>query len=145
MNFLTGNVAENWIKWYQKFQNFMIALEKNKKPDETKIAILFNLLGDEGMSIFNTSKFDENENLNAFSSVIKKFEEHCVPCKTVVFEQYKFFTCTQLEGKSVDIYLTQLKTLPSSCEFGDQEELLICDRIVLGIKDQSFYSLNREL
>ena len=79
INFLTGNVAENWTKWYQKFQNFMIASEKNEKPDETKIAILLNLLGDEGVSIFNTFKSDENENRKTFNSVIKKFEHHCLP------------------------------------------------------------------
>ena len=91
MNFLTGNVAENWTKWYQKFHNFLIAMEKIEKPDETKITILLNLLGDEGASIFNAFKFDENVNRKIFNSVIKKFEEHCVPCKNVVFERYNFF------------------------------------------------------
>ena len=73
------------------------------------------------------------------------FEERCVPHKNVVFEWYKFFTCTQLEGQNVYAYLTQLKTLVSSCEFGYQEESLMHDRIWLGIKDKSLQRLLREL
>ena len=137
MNFSTGNVAENWTRWYQKFMNFLIATEKSAKDDSTKIAILLNLLGDEGVSIFNTFKFDDETNSKKFDKVIDKFKEHCVPRKNVVFERYKFFSCTQLEGQTVDVYLTQLKTLASSCEFGEQEDSLIRDRIVLGLHDKS--------
>ena len=137
MNFSAGNVTENWTRWYQKFMNFLIAMEKSTKDDLTKIAILLNLLGDEGVSIFNTFKFDDETNSKKFDKEIDKFKVHCVPRKNVVFERYKFFSCTQLEGQTVDVYLTQLKTLASSCEFGEQEDSLIRDRIVLGLHDKS--------
>ena len=46
----------------------MIAVEKNEKLYGTKIAILFHLLNDKGMSIF---KFDEALNQKTFNSGIK--------------------------------------------------------------------------
>ncbi|GFU09506.1 retrovirus-related Pol polyprotein from transposon 17.6 [Nephila pilipes] len=48
-----------------------------------------------------------------------------------------FNAFNQQEGQQVDIYLTELKTLPSACEFGDQEEGLIRDRLALGIRERS--------
>ncbi|GBN79630.1 hypothetical protein AVEN_125813-1 [Araneus ventricosus] len=38
---------------------------------------------------------------------------------------------------SVDVYVTQLKTLAASCEFGDQEESIIRDRVVLGVNNRT--------
>ncbi|GFW20261.1 transposon Tf2-9 polyprotein [Trichonephila clavipes] len=46
-----------------------------------------------------------------------------------------FFSCVQLEGPTIETYVTQLKTLASTCEFAEQENGLIRDRIVPGIKD----------
>ncbi|GFX56314.1 transposon Tf2-9 polyprotein [Trichonephila clavipes] len=45
------------------------------------------------------------------------------------------FFHVQLEGQAIETYVTQLKTLASTCEFAEQENGLIRDRIVLGIKD----------
>lgn len=137
LKFTCGNVAENWRKWLQKFENYMIAAEKHEKPDKNKIAILLNLLGDEGVEIYNTFKFEEGTSKDKYHDVIQQFNDYCSPRRNVVFERYKFFSCVQQEGQNVDAYLTQLKTLASTCEFGDQEEGLIRDRIVLGIRDNS--------
>lgn len=134
MDFASGNVAETWRKWIQKFENYMIASEKNTKPDVSKIAIFLNLLGDEGFEIYNTFKFTKEVE---YTKVIEKFTEYCTPRKNVVFERYKFFSCSQQEGQSVDNYTTQLKTLASTCEFEGQEDSLIRDRIVLGLRDNN--------
>ena len=56
MRFAIGNVADNWKRWVQKFNNFMLASEKNSKPETSKITILLNLLGDEGVTLYNTFK-----------------------------------------------------------------------------------------
>ncbi|GFT59523.1 uncharacterized protein TNCV_3406281 [Trichonephila clavipes] len=39
------------------------------------------------------------------------------------------------DGQTIETYVTQLKTLASTCEFAEQENGLIRDRIVQGIKD----------
>ncbi|GFV63357.1 transposon Tf2-9 polyprotein [Trichonephila clavipes] len=46
-----------------------------------------------------------------------------------------FFSSVQLESQTIETYVTQLKTLESTCEFAQQENGLIRDPIVLGIKD----------
>ncbi|GBO08000.1 hypothetical protein AVEN_257529-1 [Araneus ventricosus] len=114
--------------------NFMLASEKNSKPENVKIAILLNLFGDEDVAIYNTFKNTEGEQLE---EVLQCFEEHCNPHQNVVFQRYKFFSCKQREGQTFDNYLTQLKTLVITCDFGNQQESLIRDRIVLGINDSS--------
>lgn len=135
LNFSIGNVKEKWKKWRQELENYLLATEKDERADKIKIAILLNLLGNEGMQIFNTLTFEPPESKDKFSDVLKKFEEYCSPRQNVVYERYKFFSCVQLEGQTIECYVTQLKTLASTCEFADQESGLIRDRIVIGIRD----------
>ncbi|GFV31886.1 transposon Ty3-G Gag-Pol polyprotein [Trichonephila clavipes] len=132
LQFSLGNVKEKWRKWRQEQENYLLATEKDDRTNKIKIAILLNLLGSEGLAIYNNFKLESKAN---FSEVLQKFEEYCSPRQNVVYERYKFFSCVQLEGQTIETYVTQLKTLASTCEFAEQENGLIRDRIVLGIKD----------
>ena len=65
-----------------------------------------------------------------------KFEAHCKPKKNLVVERHRFLTREQLPGESVDQYVTELRTLAASCEWGDLKDDLICSRIVSGISSR---------
>ncbi|GBN38205.1 Transposon Ty3-G Gag-Pol polyprotein [Araneus ventricosus] len=141
LKFSIGNVKEKWRKWRQELENYLLATEKDERTDKIKIAILLNLLGSEGLEIFNTFKFEPPESQKNYSEVLQKFEEYCSPRQNVVYERYKFFSCVQKEGQAIECYVTQLKTLASTCEFEEQENGLIRDRIVLGIRDSGLKEL----
>ena len=47
------------------------------------------------------------------------------------------FSRNQENGESIDHYVTVLKTLSDTCEFGNLKESLIRDRLVFGIQDNS--------
>ncbi|GBN54720.1 Retrovirus-related Pol polyprotein from transposon 17.6 [Araneus ventricosus] len=128
-------MKEKWRKWGQELENYLLATEKDERADKIKIAILLNLLGSEGLEIFNTFKFEPPLSQKNYSEVLKKFEEYCSLRQNVVYERYKFFSCVQQEGQAIECYVTQLKTLTPTCEFEEQENVLIRDRIVLGIRD----------
>ena len=46
---LQGNTAENWRRWYQRFELFMPANEADSKKNRSKIAILLNAIGGGGV------------------------------------------------------------------------------------------------
>lgn len=132
-----GNVSENWKRWKQKLLLYLDATDKADKPDKTKIAILLHLIGDEGLEIFNTFQFANEEDEKKFAEVVKKFDEYCTPRTNIVFERFKFFSRGQLENEAFDHFLTDVKKLAASCDFGTQAESLIRDRVVLGIYDKT--------
>lgn len=51
------------------------------------------------------------------------------------FMRYKFNKRDQELNESVDAYITALRTLAKTCNFGILEDSLIRDRIVTGVKD----------
>ncbi|GFU78977.1 transposon Ty3-G Gag-Pol polyprotein [Trichonephila clavipes] len=91
LQFSLGSVEEKWRKWRQELKNYLLATEKDDRTDKVKIAILLNLLGSEGLEIYNTFKLESKAN---FSEVFQNFEEYCSPRQNVVYERYKFvFMC----------------------------------------------------
>ena len=57
--------------------------------------------------------------------------------KNVIFERARFNRRSQLEGESVEEYLTALYSLVEACEYGNLSDDLLRDRIVVGIQDVS--------
>ncbi|XP_031327272.1 uncharacterized protein LOC116158601 isoform X1 [Photinus pyralis] len=132
---LSEDVAENWKLFKQRFQIFLEATEYTKKSGSVQVAMLLNTIGDDGLQLFNTFNLS-NEDRKDIGKVLQCFEDHCIPRKNHVFNRYKFFNRNQAEGESFDNFLTDLKKIAKICEFEKQEESLVRDKIILGIRDR---------
>lgn len=133
---LEGNLAENWNKFKQKYFLYLEATEKMAKPDKLKVALLLTSMGEECIDIFNSFKLIAEDAEN-FNTVIKHFDEYFEPKKNTVIARYKFFNCKQQENESIDSFVTNLKNLAKECSFDTQEESLIRDLLIIGIRDLS--------
>ncbi|XP_074028318.1 uncharacterized protein [Leptinotarsa decemlineata] len=133
-SFHGGNIANSWKLWRQKFEFYLLASGIAAKGNEIKVATLMNLLGDEGIQIYNTFEYEEVGDDKKLAVVLGKFDNYCNPLRNLVYEHFKFFKRDQQPGESVDQFVTALRQLSSSCEF-KEKDVLIRDRIVLGIRD----------
>lgn len=133
---LDGNLAENWNKFKQKYFLYLEATEKMAKLDKLKVALLLTSMGEECIDIFNSFKLVA-EDAEKFNTVIKHFDEYFKPKKNTVIARYKFFNCKQQENESIDSFVTNLKNLAKECSFNTQEESLIRDLLIIGIRDLS--------
>ena len=50
--------------------------------------------------------------------------------------RFRFFSYNQVDGQSVDEYVTELKSRSEHCEFGELKNSLIKDKIVLGVNSK---------
>jgi hypothetical protein len=53
------------------------------------------------------------------------------------YERYKFNKRDQEQSETIDTYVASIRTLSKTCNYGEIEESLIRDRIVIGIKDNT--------
>ncbi len=130
------NLEQNWTKFYQRFQNFEIATGIKTKGDATRIATLLSVVGQDAVDTYSTFTYDEEGDDKKFDKVVEKFATHCKGKKNITYERYVFNCRVQVEGESVDTFVTALKTLADTCEFGDLKESLILHRVIIGIKDK---------
>lgn len=111
----------------------MTATERDKKPKQQQAATLLHLIGDTGLEIYNTFHLSEEESIDP-DTILQKFQDYCEPRRNVVYERYLFFNRSQQPGEKVDAFVTDLKKLSMSCEFGELTNSLVRDRLVCGIQ-----------
>ena len=94
------------------------------------------LIGRRGQDIRDTFEFEtdkDDEDIVTVRMLFQKFEQYCRPKKNLIVEGHRFLTRNQEQSETIDQYVTKLKTLAASCEWGNLKDDLICSRIVSGI------------
>lgn len=130
-----GNLSINWKNFRQQFDVFMVASEKKTKSKAIQVAILLNVIGEEGVNIFNNFTLTKEEK-DDMEKVLNEFELYCNPRKNIVFQRYTFHKRNQKDGEAFDSFLTDIQKLVQGCEFKDELDM-VRDRIVLGITEAS--------
>ncbi len=52
---MEGILSENWRRFYQKFENFMNSSDFVKEDTKRKVAIFFNIIGDDAIDQYQFS------------------------------------------------------------------------------------------
>ncbi|XP_035220342.1 uncharacterized protein LOC118193371 [Stegodyphus dumicola] len=108
----------------------------SKNATDVKVALFLNAAGEEAVEVFNTLNLSTGDQGN-YEKVLERFEAFTTPRTNVVVERFLFNKRKQEEGELFDCFVTDLKKLVKSCEFGEQSDSVIRDRIVLGVSDAS--------
>ena len=135
-----GNVAENWRRFKQKYEIFVVASGYEKKSNKEKCCMLLNLAGEQAIEVYNTFTYDEKEEQDDPAVLIEKFEAYCNPKRNITYERHLFNTRMQSVNETIDAYVTELRLQAKNCEFGALCNELIRDRIVVGIRDDAVRS-----
>ena len=133
LNLGAEDLAEEWRFWIQRFDLFATASGISEKPNAVKVAVLLNKAGDAALKLYNEFQWDptKDEDKTVYEHIRAKFEAHCVRRKSVVFARHQFFSTTLQHGESVDAFVLRLRQKARICDFRDQEDSLIRDRVVL--------------
>ena len=132
----SANLNAEWKMFNQLWTNYEIASGLDKQDSKKRVATLLTIIGKEAVKIFNTFKWENATDKEDITKVLKNFEKYCTPRKNVTYERYIFHTRKQNANENVDEYITSLRILAGNCEFGDIEESLIKDMLVLGVNDK---------
>ncbi|GBM21326.1 Uncharacterized protein K02A2.6 [Araneus ventricosus] len=131
----TFSTPSNWSKWKMRFERYRIASGLSTKTGNEQVNSLLYIMGQQAEDIFSSFGLSETEQ-DDFDIVLKKFNDHFVK-KNTIFELAQFNKRVQLDGESVNMFITALYTLAKHCEYGVLHDELIRDRIVVGIRDKN--------
>ena len=93
---LCGDSERAWKVFKQKFQLYLQATEKDKKPEGVKVALLLTTGGEELLEIHNSLDFPPRNDpadpdpSQILSSVIDKLDNYFAPRKYELAARYKF-------------------------------------------------------
>ena len=134
---LTGNVAENWRRFKQRFELYRLASGASIRGNNHQVPLLLHVMGEDALEVYNSFTWDNADDRNKYDPVIAKFDSYCTPKKNIVLERFHFNNASQGEQEEFDRFVTRLKNLAASCEFNDLKDAMIRDNIVVGIKNKA--------
>ena len=102
----------------------MVTSGLDSQPDEVKTSVLLHSIGTDTLDVYNTfpvvdevSQEDDQEE-SKFDRTMSNFDKYCLPRLNVTYERHRFFTRSQLSEETIDQYVTELRKLEKTCEFG---------------------------
>ncbi|XP_073251790.1 uncharacterized protein [Porites lutea] len=130
-----GDVAGNWEFFKQQWIDYEIATGLDKREESVRLATLRSAMGRECLQILLNLNLSE-EDKKKINKCLEALEKYFKPTRNVVYERYVFNTCSQTSEESVQTYVTRLRKLAASCEYGALTDEFIRDRLVIGLKNQ---------
>ena len=129
--------GDNWLLFKRTWQIYEQATGINKQEGPVRVAHFLNVIGREGVQMFDTFTFDEasHESADNLDHVLAKYESRCLPQRNETYERYLFNKREQEPGESIDQYCTALMRLSEYCGFTTLRDSLIRDRLILGVKN----------
>ena len=129
-----GNVAENWRKFEQRFNFFLVGRGDGGKGDKIKTSLLLHVVGERGVEVYDTFKFESGDEMK-LEPVLTEFRNYCMPKTNQTAERFKFLTRKQQMGESLQEFITKLKSVVKSCNNDDDNLDKSCDVFVIGLLD----------
>ncbi|KAF0298329.1 Protein sickie [Amphibalanus amphitrite] len=120
-----------WPRWIRMFDNFLVAVGGGSFSAARKEAILLTCLGAEGQRIFESlpaAVKQEGEDQYAFTR--RRLEAQFAPRQNVCVERYRFRSRVQQTEETVQQWVSILRQLASSCEYGDRTDEFIRDQVI---------------
>lgn len=114
---------------------YALATGVNVKPANQQVAILMAVIGAEGVMLVEELNLTPEEKGNK-EIILRKIKKHLVPHRDKRVERAEFNTICQRDGEKIEDFVKRLKKKVTSCGFiADQQEELLKDRIIAGMKD----------
>ena len=109
------------------------ALEKLRDRLET----LLTCIGPDVLDIYDGLPFTDEAEKDNVDKLIGLLEAYFIGETNQIYEAYLFNQRVQEVGESFDSFLTALRKLAKTCNFGSVQDRMIRDRVVVGIKENS--------
>ncbi|XP_055903139.1 uncharacterized protein LOC129939224 [Eupeodes corollae] len=125
----------DWPRWKRRFDRFRIASGLDKRNEVEQVNTLVYLMGDQADDIFlsfNLSSADEKK----FIPVLNAFENFFVMKHNVIYERAKFNSRSQLDGESIEDFITALYLLSENCNYAALRDEMLRNRLVVGVRDR---------
>ena len=93
---LSGDIAENWKKWKQRWTLYALASGAAEKDESVQCAILLHIIGEGSLDIYNAFTFFQDE-VNKIQPLIQNFDQYFVPKKNVTYQRYCFILTHKMD------------------------------------------------
>lgn len=118
-----GNLAVNWKKF--KSANYEVASRLNTQSRDLHTATLLTCIGPDVLEIYDGLPFANTEERPQIDKVVELLDAYFIGETNEIYEAYLFNQRVQEIRESFDSFLTALRSLAKTCNFGSMQDRMI--------------------
>ena len=122
--------ADDWSAYVERLELFFLA---NEIKDDKKVATLLTVFGTKTYSLLRNIIAPSKPAEKTYEQLVDAMKSYVDPKPIVIAERFRFHRRDQREGETFVQYLAQLRKLTEHCEFRDNLEEALRDRLVCGM------------
>ena len=130
-----GDAKENWRRWKQLWE---VVSGLKSQPKAYRFATFVTCVGHEALDLCDAMQFESERDKTDIDKILEALEGHVMGLVNITYERFLFNKRDQQQGESFNDYLTTLKGMIRTCEYGMMAEELLRDRLICGIKEDGF-------
>ena len=124
-----ARVVENYL---ERFEIWCIT---KKDIKEKKAAYFLNFVGNDAYEVIKNLAYPESPINLPFEAIQQLILKHVQPINFEIAKKAKFHLLIREENQSIRDFILKLQTQAAKCNFGDQLQNQLRDRLIAGIND----------
>ena len=132
----SGDLPTNWKMFREAYEDYLVATGLDNKEKKIQVATLKTLMGTECKKILKCLQLTQAE-MEDPKTILDTLQEQFVPARNILYERYIFHNTEQQAHETIEQYLIKLRRLAEPCQFGNLEDEMVRDRLVLGCTDSA--------
>ena len=128
--------SEEWPQYMERLEFFLIA---NKVTDDAlKRATLLSVIGPRTFKLLRNLITPAKPGDKTYNTeLVEVLTDHFSPKQSEIVQRSKFYSRSRKPGENILSYVAELCALAEHCNFGGTLDVMICDRLVCGVNDDS--------
>ena len=135
---LIGNVGP--YEESEKFTTYVARVKlyftANQIAQERQVPAFLSIIGPKLFALTSDLVSPRSPQECSLDELITALNNHFKPQVIVIYERFKFYNRSQEQHENVMSYVAALKSLASTCDFGDRLEEMLRDRVVMGLREE---------
>ena len=138
---LIGNIeafsfdGDNDLSEYLSRMEHMFKI--NEVADNLKISFLISFAGKDFHERVNVVIKPKKLESFKYSELVDLIKKEFKPVKNIRAERFKFLSRNMKEGESIEEFAVDLKNLATTCNYGEALDEMLCDKLILSIRQRS--------
>ena len=128
------NENDSWIEYTERLEQYFAANEITDNNE--KRAVLLSVCGTKTYKLVRNLVNPRKPTDKSFVELGNLVKNHLNPRPSSIVYRFKFNSRFRQPGETIQQYVAELRNLSEHCEFGDQLEKMLRDRLVCGLNDE---------
>ncbi|KAI5730820.1 hypothetical protein M8J77_000432 [Diaphorina citri] len=121
----------DWLVYKEVVDMFMLA---NRIEESRRVPILLSAIGEKTVQVLRQLCDPESPSCKSYVELCEILRLHFAPRVSIYRKRIEFYDLKQLPGESINQWYLRIKKLAMVCNFGNQLENVLKDKLVTGLQ-----------